>query len=68
MPSYRDVAARGLLASNNSSGVSNPIIGSRLDGGGLGGFALARHDPSVLSTVVAAVMAVLEGGNQNQNF
>ena len=56
-PSYRDVAALGA-----SRGISNPIHGSGTVGTGPGGFAHARPDPATLSTVVAAVMAVLGGG------
>ncbi len=62
--SYRNVAARGLPASRGASsgGNTNPQ-GSGPDRMGPGGFGLAQPDPTTLSTVVAAVMAVLAGGN-----
>ncbi len=61
--SYRDVAARGLNATGSSSNTNGNILdGGRPIGGGTSGFGRARPDPAVLSTVVAAVMAVLAGG------
>ncbi len=66
-PSYRDVAARGLLAHSSSNGGNNnnnPTYGRGPDRVVPGGFGHGRPDPAVLSTVVAAVMAVLSGGDQ----
>ncbi len=54
-PSYRDMVARG--------GGTNPDHELRQQRTGPGGFDLAQHNPAVLSTVVAAVMAVLAGEN-----
>ena len=59
-PSYRDVAARGL--SRGGSGDTNPFNPNRGRSGANGDSALVRPDPAVLSTVVAAVMAVLSTG------
>ncbi len=70
--SYRDVAARAVPStmgcangSGNSGGSNNSIPYFRAqparEGGG---YAHAQLDPAVLSTVVAAVMTVLAGGNQ----
>ncbi len=57
VPSYRDVTARGLC-----SGVG-PVPSN---GGAMkGDFGHARPDPAMLSTVVAAVLAVLAGGKQH---
>ncbi len=53
-PSYRDVAVRGLSGGNN--GGSSSITSSNK-----GDFGLAQPNPAMLSTVVAAVMAVLSG-------
>ncbi len=61
-PSYRDIAARGLP---NGDGSTNPDHGHNLQRTGSGGFDLAQHNPAVISTVVAAVMAVLGGGSSN---
>ena len=58
-PSYRDVAARGLTT---AGGVGNSSFGL---GEGRGGFGHVQPDPAMLSTVVAAVMAVLAGGKQH---
>ncbi len=74
--SYRDVAARGLIAKGGDSSGSNadtniPNIGSigpRPIGRVTPGFGHAQHDPSMISTVLAAVLAVLAGGNQQQHF
>ncbi len=68
-PSYRDVAARGLLAHSNGSGgnSSNPTHGFGANQVGPGSFDRGRPDPTMLSTVVAAVMAVLSGGDQHQH-
>ncbi len=55
-PSYRDVVARGILNPGGSRSGSN---GNNNNGGAPS--APARPDPAVLSTVVAAVMAVLSG-------
>ncbi len=68
-PSYRDVAARGLLAHSNGSGgnSSNPTHGFGANQMGPGSFDRGRPDPTMLSTVVAAVMAVLSGGDQHQH-
>ncbi len=62
--SYRDVTARGLTSNvslggslGNTDGVTNRSVA----------FVPAQHDPAVLSAVVAAVMAVLEGGRQHQH-
>ena len=53
--SYRDVAARGI-----SSSASNPSL---MPGPTKEGFGHVQPDPAVVSTVVAAVMAALAGGN-----
>ncbi len=58
-PSYRDVAARGTHASGVNSNGNNRAVPSYR-----GDFAPAQHDPAMLSTVVAAVMAVLSGRGQ----
>ncbi len=61
--SYRDVAARGLTAAgSNGNNSGNILNGGRPLGRGTSGFGRAQPDPAVLSTVVAAVMAVLAGG------
>ena len=54
MPSYRDMAARSL----NSGNYPNPGRLANV------GFARVQPDPTVLSTVVTAVMAVLGGGRE----
>ncbi len=59
--SYRDVVARGRMATGGyGSTIGNPP-GLRAN---KGGFGHVQPDPAMLSTVVAAVMAVLAGGNQ----
>ncbi len=64
--SYRDVVARGLSTPGGSgSNNNNPTHGTRSGGLGRGGSGLAQPDPAMLSTVVAAVMAVLTGGSSN---
>ena len=66
-PSYRDVAKRGLAPTGGGSGSSantgGPSSGIRTDRKGQGGSDRVLPDPAMLSTVVAAVMAVLAGGN-----
>ncbi len=64
--SYRDVAARAVpsvadSASGSNGGSNNSIFPFQ----GRGGFAHVQPDPAVLSTVVAAVMAVLSGRGQH---
>ncbi len=71
--SYRDVAARALTGASGSANTGNGLSSSgnnsnipyfqALPARG-GEFAHAQPDPAVLSTVVAAVMAVLSGGRQ----
>ncbi len=58
--SYRDA-----VASSNPPPLTNSSGGGRIVGASSGGgFAHVQPDPAVLSTVVAAVMAVLSGGKQ----
>ncbi len=67
--SYRDVAARGLNARDDGgspdANTNIPSIGSRPIGRRPPGFGHVQPDPAMLSTVVAAVMAVLAGGHQH---
>ncbi len=66
-PSYRDVAIRGLLPRPNHSGsnlgranYNAPLLGPVPTSGG---FAHVQPDPAMLSAVVAAVIAVMQGGS-----
>ncbi len=64
--SYRDVVVRGQAATGGyGSTISNPPSGLRANKEGNGGFGPVQPDPAMLSTVVAAVMAVLAGGNRH---
>ncbi len=65
-PSYRDIALRGLPSLSSSSNFNNGgnFVGGVARGPTSGGFGLGQPDPATLSTVVAAVMAVLAGGTQ----
>ncbi len=60
-PSYRDVTVRGLCVPPTIGGSNGGSSGSLAN---KGGFGLAQPDPGMLSTVVAAVMAVLSGRGQ----
>ncbi len=66
MPSYRDVALRGIPSLNNGGSFHNDgsFLGSAVRGHTSGGFGPGQPDPAALSTVVAAVMAVLAGRTQ----
>ena len=68
IPTTSNSSAGSGSSSSGSSGGSNGnylhhlAMPSQGRGGPLEGYALARPDPAVLNTVVAAVMAVLSGG------